>query len=227
MTSIVEHVVVTCLGWKQPKNFLRTGYFWPTIFKDCVEVVKKCHPCQIFTKKMHAHPAPMFPVIIVGPFTKWGVDFMTCHWTSARGHHYIIVVIDYFTKWVEAMPTFSNDGETTTLFIFNQVIARFGVPREIVTDHGSHFQNHMMSELVSKLGFRKEHLSPYYPQDNGQVEAINKSLKTILRRTINSTRMNWHLMLYPTLWAYQNLSQNFHWLLTIPTRSWSGSSFSY
>jgi hypothetical protein len=87
-------------------------------------------------------------------FTKWGVDFMTCHPASARGHRYIIVVIDYFTKWVEAMPTFSNDGETTTLFIFNQVIARFRVPREIVTDHGSHFQNRMMSELASKLGFR-------------------------------------------------------------------------
>jgi hypothetical protein len=117
--------VVTYLGWKQPKIFLRAGYFWPMIFKDCVEAVKKCHPCQIFTKKMCAHPAPMFPVIIVGPFTKWGVDFMTCHPTLARGHHYIIVAIDYFTKWVEAMPTFSNDGETTTLFIFNQVIARF------------------------------------------------------------------------------------------------------
>jgi hypothetical protein len=58
------------------------------------------------------------------------------------------------------MLTFSNDGETTSLFIFNQVIAWFEVPREIVTGHGIHFQNCMMSELVSKLGFRKEHLSP-------------------------------------------------------------------
>jgi hypothetical protein len=68
-----------------------------------------------------------------------------CH---QYGNRYIIVSIDYFTKWVEAMPTFCNDGKTPTLFIFNQVIARFEVPREIVTDHGSHFHNHMMSELV-------------------------------------------------------------------------------
>jgi hypothetical protein len=88
---------------------------------------------------MRAHPAPMFPVITFGPFTKWGIDYTTCNPPSARGHRYIIVFIDYFTKWVEAMLTFKYDGETATLFLFNQIIARFGVPREIVTDHGSHF----------------------------------------------------------------------------------------
>jgi hypothetical protein len=74
--------------------------------------------CQIFSRKMWAHPAPMFHVIVVGPFTKWGIDFTTCHPTLARGHRYIIVAVDYFTKWVEAMPTFSNDGEMTDAFHF-------------------------------------------------------------------------------------------------------------
>jgi hypothetical protein len=101
------------------------------------------------------------------------------------------------------MPTFKDDGETTTLFLFNQIIAQFGVPREIVTDHGSHFQNQMMTELMSKLGLWQEHLSPYYPQANGQVEAVNKMLKTMLQQTINSANSNWHLMLYSTLWAYR------------------------
>jgi transposase InsO family protein len=62
---------------------------------------------------------------------------------------------------------FKYDGETTTLFFFNRIIARFGVSREIVTNHGSHFQNKMMSELMSNLGLRQEHSSPYYPQANG------------------------------------------------------------
>jgi hypothetical protein len=95
----------------------------------------------------------MFPVITVGPFTKWGIDYTTCNPPSARGHHYIIVAVDYFMKWVEAMPTFKDDGETATLFLFNQIIARFDILREIVTDHGSHFQNQMMTELTSNLGF--------------------------------------------------------------------------
>ena len=66
---------------------------------------------------------------------------MHCNPTSARGHGYIIVAMDYFTKWDEAMPTYAEDGNTTTLFLFNHVIARFGVPQSIVTNHRSHFCN--------------------------------------------------------------------------------------
>jgi hypothetical protein len=123
----------------------------------------------------------MFPVITIGPFKTCGIDYTTCNPPSARGHRYIIVAVDYFTKWVEAMLTFKYDGETMALFLFNQIIAWFGVPREIVTDHGSHFQNQMMSELISKLGLRKENSSPYYPQANGQVEDVNKTLNTMLQ----------------------------------------------
>jgi hypothetical protein len=106
---------------------------------------------------------------------------MTCNPHSARGHGYIIVAIDYFTKWAEAMPTFDNTGKTATLFIFNHIITRFGIPQAIFTDHGSHFQNFMMSELMKKLGLRHEKSTPYYPQANDQVKEINKVLITMLR----------------------------------------------
>lgn len=107
-------------------------------------------------KKMRAHPAPLFPVIVVGPFSRWGIEFKTCTPASARGHKYIIVAFDYFTKWVKAMPTIKNDGETMTIFIFNNIITRFGVPRQIFTDHGTHFENTKMKELATKLGFRHD-----------------------------------------------------------------------
>ena len=105
---------------------------------------------------------------------------MHCKRTSAGGHGYIIVAVDYFMKWVEAMPTYEDDGNNSTLFLFNPVIARFRVPQSIVTDHGSHFRNQMMEELSAKLGFRHENSTPYYLQANGLVEAINKFLKTML-----------------------------------------------
>ena len=99
---------------------------------------------------------------------------------SAGGNHHIIVAVDYFTKWEEAMPTIKANCETTTHFVFNQIMTRFGIPRYIVINHGMHFQNKMMDELSLKLGYKKEKSSSYYPQVNGQVEVVNKSLQYIL-----------------------------------------------
>ncbi len=107
--------------------------------------------------------APLHPVIAVGPFAKWGIDFVHCSPTSARGHKYAIVAVDYFTKWAEAMPTFTNDRNIVALFIFNHIITRFGIPQSIMTDHGCHFRNDMMTELSAKLGFQHENSTPYYP----------------------------------------------------------------
>jgi hypothetical protein len=127
-------------GYATAQKILRAGYFWPSLFKDCITVIQKCHACQTYNNKIRSHPAPLHPVVSIGPFAKWGIDFMTCNPHSVGGHGYIIVAVDYFTKWAEAMPTFDNTGKTATLFIFNHIITRFGVPQAIVTDHGSHFQ---------------------------------------------------------------------------------------
>ena len=92
---------------------------------------------------------------------------MTFNPHSTGGHAYIIVVVDYFTKWAEAMPTLAADGKTNAQFIFNHIIARFGVPQAIVTDHGTHFRDYMMVELTSRLGLRHDSSTPYYPKANG------------------------------------------------------------
>ena len=125
-----------------------------------------------------------------GLITKWGISFMHCNPTSSRGHGYIIVAFDYFTKWLKSMPTYVEDGNTTALFLFNHVIARFGVPQAIVTNHGSHFCNQMMVELSAKLVFHLENLTPYYVQPNWQVDAINKVLKNMPLRMVVDHKSN-------------------------------------
>lgn len=127
-------------------------------------------------RNIHANPTPLHLVVAVCPFTKWGIDFTTCHPTSTSGHKYFIVVVDYFPKWVKAMPRVANDGKTTAIFMFKHIIAYFKVLKEILTDHGSHL-NSMMAKLSTSLGSKQEHSSPYDLQENGQVEALNKTLK--------------------------------------------------
>eukprot|EP00253_Pinus_taeda_P002776 PITA_02776 len=190
-------------GYAMAQKILRESCFWPTIFKDCIIIVRSYHACQIFDCKTRLPPTPLHLVVVVGPFIKWGIDFMTCNPTLARGHGYIIVTVDYFTKWAEAMPTLDNSGETATLLFFNHVVSRFGVPHAIVIDHGSQFCNHMMVELAAKLGLSHDSSTPYYPQAKGQVEAINKVLKRMLQKIIGVHKRNWHLILYSALWAYR------------------------
>jgi transposase InsO family protein len=127
---------------------------------------------------------------------------MTCNPPSNNGHKYIVVAVDYFTKWAKAMPTFNNTTDIAMHFFFNHVISLFGVPLQLVSDHGKHFENEIFFEISSRLGFSHEFASPYYPQSNGQVKAPNKVLKTMLQRMVNKHKTNWHHMLFSALWAY-------------------------
>ena len=79
---------------------------------------------------------------------------MDCNPASVGGHHHITVAVDYFTNWAEAMPTVKSNGETASHFVFNQIITRFRILKELVTENGSHFQNRMMEELASKLKYK-------------------------------------------------------------------------
>ena len=97
------------------------------------------------------------------------------------------------------MPTYAEDGNTVALFLFNHVIARFGIPQAIVTDNESHYRNQIMAELSTKLCFHHENSTLYYPQANVQVEAINKVLKNMLCRMVGDHKSNWHHILFSTL----------------------------
>jgi hypothetical protein len=112
---------------------------------------------------MHWHPNPLHLVVTIGPFTKWVFDFMDYNPASVEVDHHIIMTVDYFTKWEEAMPTIKYDGNTISLFVFKQIVSQFEISRDIFTDHENGFQNEMMKELKSKLGFKHSHSSPYYP----------------------------------------------------------------
>ena len=127
-------------GISTAQKILRARYFWPSIFKDCVNAVKNCHPFQVFACNMCSHPTLLHLIITVGPFTKWGLDFMDYNLALTRGHHHIIVAVDYFTKWVEAMSIVKYDGETAAHFIFKQIITRFDISKELVTDQVGTFR---------------------------------------------------------------------------------------
>ena len=111
------------LGLATAQKILCTGYFWPSIFADCIEAVKHFRSYQLFAPKARTPPAPLHLVVTVSPFCKWEIDFMTINPTSVNVHNYIIMVVDYFAKWADAMSTFDCKSEMMARFFFTHMIS--------------------------------------------------------------------------------------------------------
>ncbi|VFQ64011.1 unnamed protein product [Cuscuta campestris] len=116
------------------------GYFWPTIIRDCAEYVRKCKVCQEF-QRVPGRPATNYtPISTAIPFARWGIDLVGILPRGTGNNTYLVVAIDYFTKWVEAAPVPTITAEQMTKFVSKQILCRFGVPQQIITDNGTQFE---------------------------------------------------------------------------------------
>ncbi|GKE87718.1 reverse transcriptase domain-containing protein, partial [Tanacetum coccineum] len=115
-------------------------------------------------------------------FDVWGIDFMG-PFPSSRGNKYILVAVDYFSKWVEAKALLTNDARVVVKFL-KSLFAQFGTPRAIISDHGTYFCNDQFAKVMSKYGVTHRLATAYHPQMSGQVEVSNRGLKLILERML-------------------------------------------
>ncbi|XP_023729449.1 uncharacterized protein LOC111877150 [Lactuca sativa] len=106
-------------------------------------------------------------------------------------------------KWVETKATRHDDSKTIIEFLKSNIFARYGVPRALVSDRGTHFCNKMMEAMAKRYGVTHRILTAYHPQTNGQAELSNREVKQILEKTVNTTQKDWSLKLDDALWAYQ------------------------
>jgi len=113
--------------------------------------------------------------------------------TSLEGHKFIITATEYFTKWVEAIPMISTKGPKIADFISHHIICQFGIPTQIVIDNGKSFKNKEVLALCKAYHIRISFSTPYYPQGNGQAKATNKTIRSILVKTIDDSHRDWHL----------------------------------
>ncbi|XP_024196954.1 uncharacterized protein LOC112200165 [Rosa chinensis] len=156
-----------------------------------------------------------------GPKMRWLLRRHGYYWPSilkdciafAKGcedcqHKFIIVATDYFTKWVEAEPLNGASGATIRQFIFRNILCRFGIPEVLVSDRGAAFMGGPVEELVNDFGIQFIHSTPYYAQSNGQAEASNKTIITLLKKMLVENPRQWHDTLYETLWAYRTSKRN-------------------
>ena len=119
------------------------------------------------------------------------------------GFTYILVCVDYVSKWVEAQACKTNDHRIVLQFLKGTIFPRFGIPRAIISDEGSHFCNKSFAALMKKYGVTHKVTTPYHPQTSGQVEISNREIKNILEKTVNTNKKDWYLKLNDALWAYR------------------------
>ena len=135
---------LTCGGHfaarKTADKILQSGFYWPSIFKDAHRFYTECLQCQAAINISKRDEMPMRPILEVEIFDIWGIDFMG-PFPPSDGKEYILVAVDYVSKWVEAIPTRTNDHREVLRFITRCIFARHGCPRAIISDSGSHFNN--------------------------------------------------------------------------------------
>ncbi|XP_042444099.1 uncharacterized protein LOC122029226 [Zingiber officinale] len=145
---------------------------------------------------------PQHPILFCEIFDVWGIDFMG-PFPNSFGFIYILLAVDYVSKWVEAIATKTNDTVVVVNFVRNNIFCWFGIPRAIISDQGSHFCNRHMKALLSSYGVVHKVLTPYHPQTNGQAKVSNREIKLILEKTVRPDRKDWSRRLSDALWAYR------------------------
>nr|GEX39632.1 reverse transcriptase domain-containing protein [Tanacetum cinerariifolium] len=171
------------------KKVFDFGFFWPTIYRDAHNLVKSCDSCQRQGKISQRDEMPQNVIKVCEIFDVLGIDF-TGPFLSSRGNRYILVAVDYLSKWVEAKALPTNDARVVVKFL-KSLFTRFRTPRAIISDRGTHFCNDKFTKVMSMYGVTHRLATAYHPQTSGQVEVSNRGLKRILERTVGEKHVSW------------------------------------
>jgi hypothetical protein len=146
----------------------------------------------------------MHPIIKPWTFTGWGLDFIgQIHPPSSKGHRFVLVAMDYFTKWTKAISLKNMAHKEVIEFIMKHIIHKFGIPQTLTTDQGTSFVSGQVKEFIESYKIKLPNSSPYYAQVNGQAESSNKTLIKLIKKKIEDNLRRWHEVLSKALWAHR------------------------
>ncbi|GKA36757.1 reverse transcriptase domain-containing protein [Tanacetum coccineum] len=164
------------------KKVYEAGFYWPSVFKDANEYVRRCDACQRSENISSRNEMPQNNIQVCEVFDVWGLDFMG-PFPNSRGNKYILVAVDYVSKSVEAQALPTNDARVVFNFL-RSLFARFGVPKALISDRGTHFCNSQLEKALQRYGVTHKLSTAYHPQFNEQTEVTNRAIKRILERSV-------------------------------------------
>eukprot|EP00731_Ephydatia_muelleri_P031115 Em0022g629a len=191
------------LGVQRTTEKVKERFYWPGYEMDIQNWFQECQQCQ---KRNPPQPHPLAPLGLIKctyPFDVISWDIMGPLPLSTKGHKYILVITDLFSKWVEAFPLAVTDSETLASVLMDEVVCRYGVPHSLHSDQGANLNSQVICALCKRLGINKTRTTAYHPQGNGQVERFNRTLEAILSKVVAENQRDWDCHIPKALFAYR------------------------
>ena len=204
MYLLHDHELSAHFGIRATQEKAREKYYWKGMDKDIEDYVKSCEQCQKRGKPSSKYE--LNPIEVKEPFYQIGIDFVGPLPSTKKRKRYIIVAMDYFTKWPEAKAVARDTAEEAAKFLYEDIICRHGCPHTIISDRGTHFKNKLIESLMQRFDIEHKLSTSYHPQTNGLVERFNKTLCEALAKL--STDKDWDEKIPSVLFAYRNKVQS-------------------
>ena len=170
---------------------------------EATNLVRKCEKCQFNSKLSHIPPYERITISGAWPFDLWGIDIVGPFPLATRQRRWIVVAVEYFTKWVEAEALASITSAAIESFVWKNIICRFGIPHALISDNGTQFASRKTVDFLSGLGIKNNFSSVSHPSSNGLAEVTNRTILEGLKRKAEENRKNWPDLLDEILWAYR------------------------
>uniref|UniRef100_A0A9J8ATQ4 Gypsy retrotransposon integrase-like protein 1 n=1 Tax=Cyprinus carpio carpio TaxID=630221 RepID=A0A9J8ATQ4_CYPCA len=200
------HPMAGHLGAQNTVQGLRDRFHWPGLEAEVRRFCQACPTCQR-TSPRTPSPSPLIPLpIIEVPFERIGMDLVGPLPKSARGHKHILVIVDYATRYPEAIPLRKATTKAIAQELFT-LFSRVGIPSQILTDQGTPFMSRMMADVCKLLKVQQLRTTVYHPQTDGLVQRFNQTLKQMLRRVAAEDKRDWDQMLPYVLFGIREIPQ--------------------
>ena len=195
------------LGWDKTLERLKVRFYWPGYHKDVKLWCQQCQECLKRKSPPQKRKAPMQTLTAGSPMQIVAVDILGPLPKSTNGNQYILVVADYFTKWMEAYPIPNQEASTVAQTLVDHFFLKYSPPEQLHSDQGRQFESQLMKEVCKLLGIEKTRTTPYHPQSDGLAERFNRTLLSLLSTALNGKEHEWECHLRPTCMAYNTSVQ--------------------
>ena len=191
------------MGEKKTRRGVQLRAYWVGWKETVHQVLQCCDECQRYHRGKIPKAAEMQTMTMGAPWERLGIDITGPFPKSARGNKFMLTMIDHFTKWAEVVPIPNHVATTVARVMVEQIITRFGVPLQILTDRGSEFESQLFKELCRVLGIDKIRTTAYKPSTNGMIERLHRSLNSMIGKTVDFHQRYWDEQVPVVIAAYR------------------------